>query len=202
MAPGHLQDRHLAGYVLAIYAGFDEHSRFVEVVLLTIWGHDYTRPGSSELKWGNFDGLLAPPTPRGAFVLGVRGGFEGFLLRRELAPATFLGCTVLSEPAVRFLAAKRHEDVNPVWGSQAMIDAYFKAMPPTEQQLVGQLLGTIQAEPKSSRRLPPNRRWRASSKNSGSTVRTDRNRGCGIDEGKDEDEGNVVIGPLQPSEES
>jgi hypothetical protein len=109
---------------------------------------------------------------------------------------------VLSEPAVRFLAAKRHEDVDPVWGSQAMIDAYFKAMPPTEQQLVGQLLGTIQAEPKSSplaaKSTVEGKQQELGFDGSHETEIED----AVFDEGEDEDEGNVVIGPLQPSEES
>jgi len=136
------------GGILRIYAGFDEHARFAEVVLLTIWGQDYEKTGRVvDLKWSNFDSLLTPPTVRGAFAIGAKAGFEGYLLRRELAPAATGECIVLGEPALRYLAVKQGIDKDPVWSNEAMLEAYFKAMPERERLVVGQPLSEQQVAP-------------------------------------------------------
>jgi hypothetical protein len=139
------------GRILRIYAGFDEHARFAEVVLLTIWGSDYAKTKEVDLKWSSFDALLTPATVKGAFMIGAKAGFEGFLLQRELAPSATRECIVLGEPAVRYLTVKRGLDKDPVWSSGKMLDAYFEAMPEKERLVVGQLLSSesIESSPPS-----------------------------------------------------
>jgi len=125
-----------------IYAGFDQSSRFAEVVLLTLWGYKYDPPTKDEsLGWSGFQALLSPETTKGAFVIGAKAGFEGFLQRRELAPAVTTECTVLSEMAVRYLAIKFGEEHHPIYGSNAMADVCLQKMASPEKVLVGQLLG-------------------------------------------------------------
>jgi hypothetical protein len=125
-----------------IYAGFDASLRFAEVVLLTLWGMKYDPPPKDEaLMWRGFSAMLSPETTKGAFVIGAKLGFEGFLQRRELAPAATTECSVLSEMAVRYLAIKRGADRHPVYSSQPMVDVYFQGMSSQEKLLVGQLLG-------------------------------------------------------------
>lgn len=131
-----------------IYAGFDAMSRFAEVVLLTLWGLKYDSLVKEELLgWQGFATMISPESTKGAFVIGAKAGFEGFLMRRELAPAATLSCTVLSEPAIRYMAVKRGDEKRPMWSNTAMTDAYFQAMSSQEKLVVGQLLGISEEEP-------------------------------------------------------
>jgi hypothetical protein len=131
-----------------IYAGFDASTRFAEVILLTLWGDHYdTNPKDPPRVWRGFSEMLSPETTKGAFVIGAKAGFEGFLLRRELAPAATTECTILSEPAVRYLSFKRGPESNSVWASKPMMEACFQMMSSKEKLIVGQLLGMTEEEP-------------------------------------------------------
>lgn len=125
-----------------IYAGFDPNFRFAEVVLLTLWGYRY-EPETLEKSfgWCGFEDMISPESTKGAFVIGAKAGFEGFLMRRELAPAATLECGILGEAAIRYMAAKRGEEKRPVWSTGSMVDVYFQGMTSHEKVVVGQLLG-------------------------------------------------------------
>ena len=198
--------------VTRIYAGFDAMSRFAEVVLLPLWGLQY-EPAVAETKfdWLGFASMISPESTKGAFVIGAKAGFEGFLMRRELAPAATMECTVLSEPAIRYMATKRGDEKRPMWSSGSMTDAYFQAMTSKEKLVVGQLLGMQEEEPApvvEAKVVEPARASKEKAQQSlsfdpvGSPTPSDREEGV-VDL---EDDGNggmaVVRGPLEPEDDS
>ena len=91
------------------YLGYAASGDFSEVLLAGAWGKDLRSgaPGTaSRARFATFGELLARPTPDAGFYLGVKAAFEGLLWRREALPTEGALCTVMREPAMRYLGAQ------------------------------------------------------------------------------------------------
>jgi hypothetical protein len=91
------------------YLGYAASGDFSEVLLARAWGKV---PGAqAKARFATFGELLAKPTPDAGFYLGVKTAFESLLWclesqTQEVSPEEGALCTVMREPAMRYLNAQ------------------------------------------------------------------------------------------------
>jgi hypothetical protein len=131
------------GVLKRIYAGFDSEAKFSEVVLVAAWGDDYNASKvSRELR--TFPELLDKSTSSQAgFHLGLKGGFEMMLWRREMSPERTVLCTHLRATAMRYLGIVRGQDEDPEMPGEELAAAYWKGMLDEERLALRQLLSVL-----------------------------------------------------------
>jgi hypothetical protein len=126
-----------------IYVGYDCESRFAEVVLVSAWGFDVAANRAAKIArtWQTIDDLKSNvKNPQAGFVLGVKGGFETVLWRRELMPERTVLCSYLREAALRFIGLSRGTDFDAETQTEGMANAFWLATTSEEKVVLKQLL--------------------------------------------------------------
>jgi hypothetical protein len=114
------------------YLGYAASGDFSEVLFARAWGKI---PGTlAKARFATFGELLSKPTPDAGFHLGVKAAFENLLWRKEVAPEEGALCTVMREPAMRYLFAQckgQHGDEEDL----AMVEMYRTMMTADELEV-------------------------------------------------------------------
>jgi hypothetical protein len=130
--------------VKRIYVGFDSETRFSEVLFVAAWGDDYKHQTRETFEVATFAELLSrSKSPQAGFHLGIKGGFEMMLWRRELAPQRTILCTFLRSAAMKYMGILRDGDTDSDVPSDALASAYWKGMSEPEQLGLRQLLSIL-----------------------------------------------------------
>jgi hypothetical protein len=129
------------------YLGYAASGDFSEVLLARAWGRIVT--SQRKLRFARFEELLGKPTPDAGFYLGVKAAFEGLLWRREAQPEGNALCTVMREPAMRYLAAQlagQQEDGE----DPAMVEMFRTMMTADELEVARSVVEEQKARAKST----------------------------------------------------
>jgi hypothetical protein len=130
--------------VKRIYVGFDAETKFSEVLFVAAWGDDYKYQNRETFEVTTFSELLSrSKSPQAGFHLGIKGGFEMMLWRRELAPQRTILCTFLRSAAMKYMGILRDGDTDSDVPCDALASAYWKGMTETEQLGLRQLLSIL-----------------------------------------------------------
>ena len=115
------------------YLGYAASGDFSEVVLARAWGKV---PGTFiKARFATFGELLEKPTPDAGFYLGVKAAFEGMLWRLEQASEEDALCTVMREPAMRYLKAQLTDQLGDE-EDLAMVEMFRTMMTANEIEVV------------------------------------------------------------------